>query len=148
MCKLRLMMKLLWIYIKLDTNYPVLHVWTTSKSAYCKIQILIAKKLTNVIFFVKMSVCFKCSIRWRKKLALPETLMNSTEFLCLDIETSSKTTQSYRYRGRILRRNLDKSLKSIPPCSSLSPIQLCLEISISSNSLDLLQFLQIIYCTL
>jgi hypothetical protein len=38
------------------------------------------------------------------------------------------------YRGRILGRNPDKSLKSIPPCYSQSPLQLCLEIYIFSNS--------------
>ncbi len=41
------------------------------------------------------------------------------------------------YRGRILGRNPDKSLKSFPPCKSQSPLQLCLEISISSNSRNL-----------
>ncbi len=44
--------------------------------------------------------------------------------------------------GRILRRNPEKNLKSFPPCYSKSPLQLCLEISISSNSRNLLQFLQ------
>jgi hypothetical protein len=34
-------------------------------------------------------------------------------------------------RGRILGRNPDKSF---PPCYSQSPLQLCLEISITSNS--------------
>ncbi len=38
-------------------------------------------------------------------------------------------------------RNLDKSHKSFPPCYSLSPLQLGLEISIPSNSHNLLQFL-------
>ncbi len=42
-------------------------------------------------------------------------------------------------RGRILGRNLDKN-KSFPSWYSQSP-QLCLEISISSNSRNLLQFL-------
>jgi hypothetical protein len=41
-------------------------------------------------------------------------------------------------RGRILGRNPDKSLKSFPPCYSQSPLQLCLENSISSNSHNLL----------
>ncbi len=36
-------------------------------------------------------------------------------------------------RGRILGRNPDKSLKNFPPCYSQSPLQLCLEIFISSN---------------
>jgi hypothetical protein len=49
-------------------------------------------------------------------------------------------------RGQILERNPDKSLESFLP--SLSPVQLCLEISISSNLLNLLQFLQFSYCTL
>jgi hypothetical protein len=39
--------------------------------------------------------------------------------------------------GRILGRNQDKSLKSFPLCYSQSTIQLCLEISISSNSHNL-----------
>ncbi len=50
--------------------------------------------------------------------------------------------------GRILGRNWDNSLKSFPPCYSQSPLQLCLEISISSNSRNLLQFLYFSYCTL
>jgi len=50
--------------------------------------------------------------------------------------------------GRILGRNPDKSLKSFPPCNAQSPIQLYLEISISWNSRNLLQFLQFNYCTL
>jgi hypothetical protein len=45
-------------------------------------------------------------------------------------------------RGRILGHNPDKSLKGFPPCYSQSPlhstVQLCLEISISSNSRNLL----------
>ncbi len=44
--------------------------------------------------------------------------------------------------GRILGRNPDKSLKSFPPCYSQSSLQLCLEIYISSNSRNLLKFLQ------
>ncbi len=47
------------------------------------------------------------------------------------------------YRGRILGQNPDKSLKSFPPCYSQSPLQLCLEISISSNSHNLLQLLKL-----
>jgi hypothetical protein len=38
--------------------------------------------------------------------------------------------------------NPDKSLKNFPPCYSQSSLQLCLEISISSNSRNLLQFLE------
>jgi hypothetical protein len=47
-----------------------------------------------------------------------------------------------------LGRNPDKSLMSWPRCYSQSPLQLCLEISISSDSRNLLQFLQFSYCTL
>ncbi len=43
------------------------------------------------------------------------------------------------YRGRILGRNPDKSLKSFPPCYSQSPLQLCLEISIFSNLCNLVR---------
>ncbi len=46
------------------------------------------------------------------------------------------------YRGRIPGRNPDKSLQSFPPCYSKSSLQLWLEISISSNSRNFLQFLQ------
>ncbi len=49
---------------------------------------------------------------------------------------------------RILGRNPDKSLKSFPSCCSQSPLQLCLEISISSNARNLLQFLVFFHCTL
>ncbi len=45
-------------------------------------------------------------------------------------------------RGRILGRDPNKSLKSFPPCYSQSALQLRLEIFISSNSRNLLQFLQ------
>jgi hypothetical protein len=41
-------------------------------------------------------------------------------------------------RGPILGRNQDKSFKSFPSCHSHSPLQLCLEISISLNSRNLL----------
>ncbi len=40
--------------------------------------------------------------------------------------------------GPILERNQNKSQKSFPPCHSQSPLQLCIEISISSNSRNLL----------
>jgi hypothetical protein len=56
-----------------------------------------------------------------------------------------------RFRYRSETEYLDeirKSLNSFPPCYSQSPLQLCLEISISSNSRNLLQFLQFSYCTL
>jgi hypothetical protein len=43
---------------------------------------------------------------------------------------------------------LTKIFKSIPLSYSQSPLQLCLEISISSNSSNLLQFLQLSYCAL
>jgi hypothetical protein len=45
---------------------------------------------------------------------------------------------SHLFRGRIHGRNPDKSLKSFPPFFSQSLLQLCLEISISSNSRNLL----------
>jgi hypothetical protein len=47
-------------------------------------------------------------------------------------------------RGRILGINPAKSPKSFPPCYSKSPLQLCLEISISSKSRNLFQFVQCI----
>jgi hypothetical protein len=50
-------------------------------------------------------------------------------------------------RDRILRRNPDKSPKSFPSCLSQSPLQLCLEISISSNSRNLLHISTVQYCT-
>ncbi len=45
-------------------------------------------------------------------------------------------------RGQILGRKPDKSPKRFLPCYSKSPQQLCLEIYISSNSRNLLQFLK------
>ncbi len=45
-------------------------------------------------------------------------------------------------RGQILGRNPDRSLKSFSPCYLQSLLQLCLEISGSSNLRNLLQFLQ------
>jgi hypothetical protein len=60
--------------------------------------------------------------------------------LCFLVGGSTLTAHSQHiHRGRILGRNLDKSF---PPCYSQSPRQLYLEISISSNSRNLLQFLQ------
>ncbi len=44
--------------------------------------------------------------------------------------------------AEFLTQNPDKILKSFPPCYSKSPLQLCLEIFISSNSHNLLEFLQ------
>ncbi len=55
---------------------------------------------------------------------------------------------SHPYRGRILGRNPDKSLQSFSACYSQSPLQVCFEISISSNSRNFLQFLQFSYCVL
>ncbi len=49
--------------------------------------------------------------------------------------------------GRILGHNSDKSLKRFPPCYSQSSLQLCLEISISSNSRNLYSFLRWSLCT-
>ncbi len=43
--------------------------------------------------------------------------------------------------------NSRQSLKSFPPCYTQSPLQLWREISISSNSSNLLQLLQFSYCT-
>jgi hypothetical protein len=56
----------------------------------------------------------------------------------------SMDKKSSPHRGRILGRNPDKSLKSFPPCYKQSTLQLCLEICISSNSRNLLQFLQFV----
>jgi hypothetical protein len=55
------------------------------------------------------------------------------------------TTES---RSQILGQNLDKSFKKFPSCNSQSHLQLCLEIYISWNARNLLQFLQFSYCTL
>jgi hypothetical protein len=57
----------------------------------------------------------------------------------------SRSSRKFLPRGWILGQNPEKSLKSFPPCFSQSPRQLCREISISSNSRNLLQFS---HCTL
>jgi hypothetical protein len=51
------------------------------------------------------------------------------------------------FRGRIPGRNPDKSRKSFPPCYAQSPLKLCLEISISSNSRNVLSIsaVQLLY---
>ncbi len=54
----------------------------------------------------------------------------------------------YSERCQILGRNPHKSVTSFSPCYSQPPLQLCLEISISSNSRNLLQFLHFSYRTL
>ncbi len=65
------------------------------------------------------------------------------------LETDEKK-KNYRNitGGQVLGRNPDKGITSFPPCYSQSPLQLCLEIYISSNSRKLLQFLQFSYSTL
>ncbi len=63
-------------------------------------------------------------------------------------ETKETIDAVSRTWGWILGRNPDKSLGSFPPCYSQSPPQFCLEISISLNSHNLLQFLQFSYFTL
>jgi hypothetical protein len=50
--------------------------------------------------------------------------------------------------GKSLEAEFLDEILSFPPCYSQSPLQLCLEISISSNSRNLLQFLQFSYCAL
>jgi hypothetical protein len=64
---------------------------------------------------------------------------------CVEAEFPSqvdvKSSNSFKTRGRILGRNPDHSFTSFPPCYSQSPLQLCLEISIFSNSRNLLKFL-------
>ncbi len=50
-----------------------------------------------------------------------------------------KLAQHSRPRGRILRQKSGQILKRFPPWYSQSPLQLCLEISISSNSGNLLR---------
>jgi hypothetical protein len=57
-------------------------------------------------------------------------------FMCIEILI--RRTYSV---GRSLGRNPNNSLKSFPPCYSQSPPQHCLEIYISSNSRNLVQFL-------
>jgi hypothetical protein len=50
-----------------------------------------------------------------------------------------------RTRPNYWTKSRQKS-KEFSPCYSQSPLQLCLEISISSHSRNLLQFLQFSYC--
>ncbi len=59
--------------------------------------------------------------------------------------TPSPTVLTFS-RGRILRQNPDKSLKSFPPCYTQTPIKLCLEVTTYSNSLNLFMFLNFSYC--
>jgi hypothetical protein len=92
-----------------------------------------AKKISIYIFLsVKtfpQGVTERCRLSWLTKSALVYMSPNAGKggARCL-------TLSANEYRGRILGRNPDKSLKSFPPCYSQSPLQLCLEISISSNS--------------
>ncbi len=53
----------------------------------------------------------------------------------------------FGWEAESLTNSRQKS-KSFPPCYSRSPTQLCHEIFISSNSCNLLQFLQFSYCKL
>jgi hypothetical protein len=61
-------------------------------------------------------------------------------------EVDGKWVDTFQFRcgkgegrkGRVELRNPDKNLKRFPPCCSQSPLQLCLECSISSNSRNLL----------
>jgi hypothetical protein len=73
----------------------------------------------------------------------------SRDFIYEHVSCRGRETAHYTvYWGLILGRNTEKSLKSFPVCYSQSPLQLCLEISSSSNSHNLLQFLHFSYCTL
>jgi hypothetical protein len=60
--------------------------------------------------------------------------------LCCHNAETTLTHGATESRGRILGRNPDKSFKKFPPCNSQSHLQCCLEISISSNARNLLQF--------
>jgi hypothetical protein len=65
------------------------------------------------------------------------------EIFCLPLQSLifEDSVTKVQSRGRILGRNPDKSLQIFPPSYSQSTLQLCLGISISSNSRKLLQFL-------
>ncbi len=76
---------------------------------------------------------------WSKKSKGAGTFFYSG-YIQNDLQYEVKETEEKVYRGRILGRNPDKSLNSFPSCLSQSQ-QLCHEISISSNSRNLLQFM-------
>ncbi len=65
------------------------------------------------------------------------TVSSKSELCDLELEDRpvSRWQKGWSTRGRILKRK--------PSCYSLSPLQLCLEISIYSHSRNLLQFLQV-----
>ncbi len=73
------------------------------------------------------------------KLEFALVTLSASNVYCLRL--SWDITMYTKSRRRSLRGNPDKSLQIFPPCYSKSPLQLCLEISISSNSRNLLQFL-------
>ncbi len=99
------------------------------------------------------------SLSWVEKIALVSHTERSTNFTCCSVYIpwtgkaglifcSEKVYKLHLLlRGRILGLNTDKSLKSFPPRYSKSPLQLYLEISISSNSCNVLQFQQFRYST-
>jgi hypothetical protein len=63
--------------------------------------------------------------------------------------TGNLLSKNYEYPEAIFLYEIQtKSLRRFPPCYSQPPLQLCLEISISSNSCNLLQFLEYNSCTL
>ncbi len=57
-------------------------------------------------------------------------------------QISAGLVKFVQHWGQILGQNPDKTPKSFPPWYSQSPVQLCLDIFISSNSHNLLQWLQ------
>jgi hypothetical protein len=120
--------------------FPV--AWTTS---------FMEAKYSNIAIF--WSICSNCKI-WKIKNQIRNTavqgqfwprnifLLSSKEknsgFLCAALFSGKFNTV---YRDRILGRIPDKSLNSFPTWYSESPTQLCIEISISSNSRNLLRYL-------
>ncbi len=79
------------------------------------------------------------------KLVLCHPIRMSKPFYELFLQCA---TASFSSGVRILGQKPDKSLKSFPSCYSQQLLQLCLEISIASNSRNLLQFLQFRWYTL
>ncbi len=79
---------------------------------------------------------------WRTRLDIP--LCNPFSMMRgkSSFQISAGHVKFVQHWGQILGRNPDKTHKSFPPYYSQSLVQLCLEISISANSRNLLQFLQ------
>ncbi len=127
------------------------HVWGLNQKVYRSLTIqtwsLFYKCTFEKLFFEKSIITVNFFLE--ELICLFSSISHSMFNVIVNILCSSEATVYDTGRFSFLRPNSwtksDKSLTSFPPCYSQSPLQLGLKISISSNSRNLLQFLQFSY---